>query len=238
MRRLIDIIFSFCVLALFLPIIVAISLAIWLYDFGSPFYVAHRVGRGRVSFPMVKFRSMVVNADRIGGSSTSATDKRITPVGIIVRHYKLDELPQFWNVLLGQMSVVGPRPNVPEGVSLYSPEELKLLDVRPGVTDLASIVFADEGDILRGHADSDAAYNQLIRPSKSRLGLLCAQHDGIALYVRIIWLTFIALFSRRRALAGVVSVLEELKAPPDLIDISRRSTPLTPGVPPGKLHGT
>jgi lipopolysaccharide/colanic/teichoic acid biosynthesis glycosyltransferase len=182
---------------------------------------------------MVKFRSMVVNADRIGGASTSATDKRITPMGHVVRRYKLDEIPQFWNVLWGEMSVVGPRPNVPSGVAVYTDEELKLLDVRPGVTDLASIVFADEGDILHGHPDPDAAYDVLIRPAKSRLGLLCAQQTGVGVYVRIIWLTFVALFSRRRALAGVTRLLEALKAPAELVEISKRSAPLVPSLPPG-----
>jgi len=238
MRRLIDIVFSLCVLIAFLPLILLICAAIYLYDLHSPFYVAQRVGRGQVPFKMVKFRSMVVNADRLGGSSTSAADRRITPMGHIVRRYKLDEIPQFWNVLLGDMSVVGPRPNVPSGVAVYTGEELKLLDVRPGVTDLASIVFADEGDILRGHADPDAAYDRLIRPSKSRLGLLCAQRGSTWLSIRIIWLTFVALFSRPRALAGVVRVLEDLGAPRDLIDISRRTEPLTPGVPPGTIVGS
>jgi lipopolysaccharide/colanic/teichoic acid biosynthesis glycosyltransferase len=233
MRRLIDILFSLCVLGVFLPVIVIIAAAIWLYDFHSPFYVARRVGRGRVPFAMAKFRSMVVNADKIGGSSTSATDSRITPMGRIVRRYKLDEIPQFWNVLKGDMAVVGPRPNVLSGVAVYTDEELKLLDVRPGVTDLASIVFSDEGDILRGHADPDAAYDRLIRPSKSRLGLLCAARGSAALDLRIIWLTFIALFSRERALAGVVRELEKLGAPADLIEISRRRAPLLPGEPPG-----
>jgi lipopolysaccharide/colanic/teichoic acid biosynthesis glycosyltransferase len=233
MRRLLDILFSLLVLIVFLPVIVVISAAIYLYDFHSPFYVAKRVGRGRVPFNMVKFRSMVVNADRIGGSSTSAADRRITPMGHVVRRYKLDEIPQFWNVLLGHMSVVGPRPNVPSGVAVYTNEELKLLEVRPGVTDLASIVFSDEGDILRGHADPDAAYDRLIRPAKSRLGLLCAQRGSTILSLRIMWLTFVALFSRRVALNGVVKILRDLRAPQDLIAISKRDTPLMPGLPPG-----
>lgn len=233
MRRLIDVLFSLCVLLVFLPVILVISLAIYLYDFHSPYYVAQRVGRGRVPFNMVKFRSMVVNADKVGGSSTSATDKRITPMGHIVRRYKLDEIPQFWNVLKGDMSVVGPRPNVPGGVAVYTAEELKLLDVRPGVTDLASIVFADEGDILQGHRDPDLAYDQLIRPYKSRLGLLGAASKSTWLYIRIIWLTFLALFSRTGALRGVNRALVSLKAPPELIEVSRRQAPLVPGVPPG-----
>jgi len=235
MRRLIDILFSLCVLTVFLPLILVICAAIYFYDFHSPFYVAKRVGRGRVPFNMVKFRSMVVKADRIGGSSTSATDSRITPMGKFVRRYKLDEIPQFWNVFIGDMSVVGPRPNVPAGVAVYTPVELKLLDVRPGVTDLASIVFSDEGDILHGHVDPDTAYDQLIRPPKSRLGLLGAEHGSVGLTIRIIWLTFIALFSRERALAGVNRILLKLGAPADLVEISSRRAPLKPGLPPGAV---
>src|SRR5688572_2684662 len=170
-RRVLDVLFSLSVLIVFSPLLLVTIAAIYFYDFHSPFYRANRVGRGGRLFPMAKFRSMIVNADKVGGTSTSASDSRITPVGKLVRRYKLDELPQFWNVLVGDMSVVGPRPNVPSGVAVYTDAEKRLLDVRPGVTDLASIVFSDEGDILKNEADPDLSYNQLIRPGKSALGL-------------------------------------------------------------------
>ena len=225
--------FSIGVLIVASPLLAAATAAIYFYDWHSPFYLATRVGRGGRTFRMAKFRSMIVNADKVGGSSTSATDRRITPVGAFVRRYKLDELPQFWNVLLGHMSVVGPRPNVPDGVAVYTAVERHLLDLRPGVTDLASIVFADEGEILRGHADADLAYDQLIRPWKSRLGLLYVEHASTSLAVRIVWLTFVALLSRRRALAGVVDILQRLRAPEDLIRVARRDQTLVPALPPG-----
>jgi lipopolysaccharide/colanic/teichoic acid biosynthesis glycosyltransferase len=108
---------------------------------------------------------MVVNADKIGGISTAATDRRITPVGRLVRAYKLDELVQLWNVLKGDMSLVGPRPQVQTDAALYTQAEKRMLTVRPGITDPASIVFSDEGDILKDSADPDLLYNQIIRPS-------------------------------------------------------------------------
>ena len=121
---------------------------------------------------MVKFRTMIPDAVEAGVSSTAAGDPRITRVGRILRRAKLDELPQLWNVLTGEMSLVGPRPQVEPEAALYTAEERRMLEVRPGITDLASIVFADEGEILAGAADPDLLYNQIIRPWKSRLALL------------------------------------------------------------------
>jgi lipopolysaccharide/colanic/teichoic acid biosynthesis glycosyltransferase len=226
LKRLFDLVFAASVLVILSPVLLVTSLAIWLYDFHSPFYVAPRVGRGSVPFHMVKFRSMIANADRTGVTSTSATDNRITPAGRIVRRYKLDELPQFWNVLRGDMSVVGPRPNVPSGVAVYTAEERHLLDVRPGITDMASIVFSDEGEILQGHADADAAYDRLIRPWKSQLGLFYSARQGVWLDIRLVWLTFVALWSRPRALAGVSRILASLGAPADLTRTALRIDPL------------
>jgi lipopolysaccharide/colanic/teichoic acid biosynthesis glycosyltransferase len=138
---------------------------------GPAVYVGKRVGLGGREFSMYKFRSMVVNADRIGGSSTSDDDARVTPFGRRLRRYKLDELPQLMNVLKGDMSFVGPRPQVPEEVAFYTDAERLLLTVRPGITDWASLRFHNEGEILRGHEDPDSAYQRLVRPEKIRLGL-------------------------------------------------------------------
>jgi lipopolysaccharide/colanic/teichoic acid biosynthesis glycosyltransferase len=120
---------------------------------------------------MYKFRTMVTNADKIGGPSTADTDPRLTKTGRFLRRYKLDELPQLVNVLKGDMSFVGPRPQVTDEVAGYTPEEREILSVRPGITDWASLRFHNEGEILAGHADPDAAYAELIRPEKMRLGL-------------------------------------------------------------------
>jgi lipopolysaccharide/colanic/teichoic acid biosynthesis glycosyltransferase len=152
-KRMMDIIIAATVLVLLWPLLALIALAIYLYDFHYPFYIAPRVGLGGKVFQMVKFRSMTVNADRTGVTSTSVDDDRITPIGRYIRAFKLDELVQFWNVLWGDMSLVGPRPNVPSGVAVYTLEEQRLLTVRPGITDFASIVFADEGNILGGRPD-------------------------------------------------------------------------------------
>jgi lipopolysaccharide/colanic/teichoic acid biosynthesis glycosyltransferase len=206
--------------------------AVWLQDFHSPFYIAPRVGKGDRDFRMVKLRSMVVNADASGVDSTSSSDSRITAVGRFIRKFKLDELMQLWNVLLGDMSLVGPRPNVRRETELYTDEERKLLSVRPGITDLASIVFSDEGDILKDKDDPDLAYNQLIRPWKSRLAITL-EHSSLGLDLLIIWLTAVAIVSRERALAGVGKVLSTLEADPEICAVARRTEPLAPYPPPG-----
>ncbi|MBL4689706.1 MAG: sugar transferase [Nannocystaceae bacterium] len=215
------------------PVMVPVLIATWAQDRHSPFYIASRVAKGGGSFRMVKVRSMVVNADKSGVDSTAADDKRITPIGAFVRRFKLDELAQLWNVLRGDMSLVGPRPNVERDVALYTDEERRLLTVRPGITDLASIVFADEGEILSGARDPDLDYNQRIRPYKSRLGLLLVDHGTVALDIRIIWLTLLSAASRRAALHGVVGILEQLDANSLLRDVAARREPLVPYPPPG-----
>jgi lipopolysaccharide/colanic/teichoic acid biosynthesis glycosyltransferase len=206
---------------------------IWRQDGFSPFYVAPRVGRGERSFRMVKLRSMVKNADRTGVDSTSKDDQRITPVGRFVRKYKLDEITQLWNVLKGDMSLVGPRPNVKRETDLYTSEEKKLLTVRPGITDFASIVFSDEGDILGGQPDPDIAYNQLIRPGKSRLGIFYVEHSSLWLDLRLVGLTGLAIVSKPAALCRVVAILGRLGAPADLVELASRERPLEPTPPPG-----
>jgi lipopolysaccharide/colanic/teichoic acid biosynthesis glycosyltransferase len=182
---------------------------------------------------MVKFRSMVVNADRTGVTSTAATDRRITPIGHFVRKYKLDELLQLWNVLVGDMSLVGPRPNVKTGgTDLYTSAEKRLLSVRPGITDFASIVFSDEGEILRDHPDPDAAYDALIRPWKSRLGLFYIDNQNVYLDAKLVLCTTIQLFSRRHALNAVSAELRRLNAPPELVRVACRQGVLKPMDPP------
>jgi len=185
---------------------------------------------------MVKLRSMVAGADKTGVDSTAGDDKRITWVGHIVRRYKLDEFSQLINVLLGDMSFVGPRPNVIREVALYTDEEKHLLDVRPGITDLASIVFSDEGDILAGSDDPDLKYHQLIRPWKNRLGLLYIRNHNLFLDVSLIILTVIAIFSKPQAMKGVDRILKKLKADEQLIKVARRKDSLYPCPPPGSDH--
>ena len=215
------------------PILWVFVLLIWLQDRHHPFYIAPRVGRHGKTFRMVKLRSMIVGADKSGVDSTAGGDKRITWAGHVIRRYKLDESSQLWNVLRGDMSLVGPRPNVQREVDLYTDEERHLLDMRPGITDLASIVFSDEGDILAGSEDPDLMYNQVIRPWKSRLGLLYVKERTFLLDLHIIWLTVIALLSRPRTLCGVQRILRRLGADTQLLTATSRKEPLQPYPPPG-----
>jgi len=233
MKRLLDLVLSSVGLVLGSPIIAAAAVIVWLQDFKSPFYRPARVGKDGRLFRMVKLRSMVVDADKSGVDSTAGNDPRITAVGRIIRKFKLDELTQLWNVLWGDMSLVGPRPNLERETTRYTSEEQKLLSVKPGITDLASIVFADEGEILSNKPDPDLAYHQLIRPWKNRLALLGLAHQSIWLDLRIVFLTALTIFSRERALARVGRILTELGADEQLKKIAARRDPLIPFPPPG-----
>jgi lipopolysaccharide/colanic/teichoic acid biosynthesis glycosyltransferase len=215
------------------PLLAAIALAVWLEDRRSPWFRGVRVARGGGSFRMIKFRSMRPGAWKTGVNSTAEGDARITRVGAWLRRAKLDELPQLWNVLTGEMGLVGPRPQVPADAALYTQEEQRMLAVRPGITDLASIVFADEGAILKGSAEPDLLYDQIIRPWKSRLALLYLDHQSGWTDLRIVWLTALVLIARERALEGVQSILEIWGADPLVQEIARRDGPLLAHPPPG-----
>jgi lipopolysaccharide/colanic/teichoic acid biosynthesis glycosyltransferase len=233
MKRLFDILGAGLGLLVISPILAPVMLLVWFQDGQSPLYVAERVGREGATFRMVKLRSMVVGADRTGVDSTAANDRRITPIGRFIRRYKLDELPQLWNVLCGEMSLVGPRPNVKRETDLYTAVERRLLHVRPGVSDFASIVFSDEGEILKDHDDPDIGYNQLIRPGKSLLGLFYVDHRSVRVDIEVCLLTALAIVSRQAALEGVQPVLRRLGAPSELIELASRRVPLRPMPPPG-----
>lgn len=232
-QRTFDIILSAVGLIVASPILIPVCILIWLQDYHSPFYIAPRVGLGERMFKMIKLRSMIMNADKSGVDSTSASDRRITPIGNFVRRCKLDELTQLWNVFWGDMSLVGPRPNVKRETDLYTPIEKKLLSVRPGITDIASIVFADEGDILKDSKDPDIDYNQLIRPWKNRLALIYVERPSLNLYFRIILLTAMAITSRQNALGSLQSLLEDINADPQAKLVASRVQPLVPTPPPG-----
>jgi lipopolysaccharide/colanic/teichoic acid biosynthesis glycosyltransferase len=233
-KRLLDVLASGLGLLVLSPLLAVLSIAIWRQDYHSPFYVAERTGRGGRSYRMVKFRSMVVRADRAGVDSTAANDSRITPLGHVIRRFKLDELPQLWNVLRGEMSLVGPRPNVKREVDIYTAVERDLLRVRPGITDMASIVFSDEGDILKGSDDPDLKYNQVIRPWKSQLGLLYVERSGpVLLDLKLIGLTVLSAVDRPRALAEVSRLVGRLGGSDELSEVVLRREELRPAPPPG-----
>jgi len=233
LKRTFDLLVASAGLVLFSPLLVAVMLSIWLQDRKSPFYIAPRAARGGGEFRMVKFRSMVVNADKIGGSSTAAADRRITPVGRFVRAYKLDELIQLWNVLEGDMSLVGPRPQVLTDAGLYTEAEKRMLTVRPGMTDPASIVFSDEGDVLRGSSDPDLLYNQIIRPWKSRLALAYIDHRTFGTDLWLILLTVVAIASRTAALRALGNLIRRWQIDPLVVRMAARQEALVPYPPPG-----
>lgn len=216
-----------------LPLFAVILPVVWAQDGRSPFYTASRAARGGGTFCIVKIRSMVAGADRKGGASTAGDDKRITPLGFFIRRWKIDELSQLWNVLIGDMSLVGPRPQVMSEVATYTEEERVLLSVKPGITDFSSIVFADESEILRGATDPDLAYRQLIRPWKSRLGIFYVNNRSMWLDMRLIGLTVTRIVAPGLALARVAALLARLGAPEDLVSIARRAVPLLPEAVPG-----
>ena len=235
-KRLLDIVFASIGLVVLAPVLLPAMVLIWLQDFHSPFYVATRMGRGGRPFRIVKLRSMVPDAGVTGIDSTAANDPRITAVGRVIRVCKLDELSQLWNVVRGEMSLVGPRPNVAREIVRYTSIERRLLDAKPGITDMSSIVFADEGEILRHSAHADLDYNRLIRPWKSRLALFNIERRSDVLDVALILITVSGVFSRRAALGALSFVLRRLDAPEELRRIARREHTLTPTAPPGADH--
>jgi lipopolysaccharide/colanic/teichoic acid biosynthesis glycosyltransferase len=226
-KRLFDIAFALVALAALWPLLAILALAVWCHDGRSPFYFSPRVGRHNRDFAMIKLRTMVVGADRIGASSAAKSDERITPFGRFLRRWKLDELPQFFNVVVGDMSIVGPRPNVRRGgVDGYTAEEIGLLAVRPGLTDLASIVFADEAEILDGANDVQATYNLLIRPWKCRLGLLYIRRSTLAVDIVLAALTLVAIVARPLALLLLDGILLRWGADTSTRELCLRQRPL------------
>ena len=236
MKRILDFILSLIGLVLASPILLPTIFLVWIQDWHSPFYIAPRVGKKERLFKMLKLRSMIINADKSGVDSPSSNDKRITGVGRFIRKYKMDELSQLWNVLIGDMSLVGPRPNVKRETDLYTSQEKLLLTVKPGITDFSSIVFSDEGDILKDQVDPDIAYNQLIRPGKSMLGIFYIKNRSIFIDLQLILLTAVAIVSKENALKGVVRLLRKLKAEDILLQIASREKELVPMPPPGATN--
>lgn len=193
MKRALDIVGSTVGLVILSPLLLLLAAAIRCCDGGPALYRGRRIGLHGRPFVMLKFRTMCPDADVRGGASTPSDDERITGLGRVLRRCKLDELPQLINVSRGDMSLVGPRPQVEWAVTLYTPEERALLSVRPGMTDLASIRFANESEILRGSPDPDRDYLDTIAPEKIRLGLEYVRTRSFLLDVRIILATLWAL---------------------------------------------
>ena len=233
MKRLIDILVSFFGLFFLSPLLMIFMFLIYWQDKHFPFYVAKRVGKNGVIFKMIKLRSMAIGADKNGVDSTAVNDSRITPIGLKVRKYKLDELTQLWNVLKGEMSLVGPRPNVKSDTDLYSKIEKKILLVKPGITDFSSIIFSDEGEILKDSNDPDLMYNQLIRPWKSRLCLIYIEHQSVWLDMKLVLYTIIGVFSKKMVIKWLVSYLKSIEIDPIVVQVAKREEGLIPYPPPG-----
>lgn len=236
MKRLFDIIVSTIGIVICFPILLIFTLLIWFYDFHNPFYVANRVGKGHVTFKMIKFRSMNINADKSGVVSTSSNDSRLTPIGKFIRKHKIDEIIQLLNVLKGDMSLIGPRPNVWDEVHLYTNEEKMILTIKPGITDMSSIVFSDLNDILQEYEDLNLAYNQLVRPWKSRLGILYIENQSFLLDIKILLLTVLSLFSKKQSLKYLQVILHKMNVNSILIEVCKRTNKLFPYPPPGQTE--
>jgi lipopolysaccharide/colanic/teichoic acid biosynthesis glycosyltransferase len=191
-KRVFDVTLSAVALLLLSPLLLIVTILI-KRDGGPALYKGTRVGKDGNRFKMNKFRTMVMNADKIGGSSTPDDDPRITPIGKFLRKYKLDELPQLLNVLFGEMSLVGPRPQVEWAVDLYTLEQRKVLTVLPGITDYASVRFPNEGEILKGSTDPDKDYMEKIHPEKMRLSLEYVRHRSMLTDLRVIISTLSAI---------------------------------------------
>jgi len=192
-KRALDILSSLFGLIAVSPILIAITLLIKREDRGPIFYRGVRVGRFGKTFRIFKFRTMVLNAEKMGGPSTADDDPRITKVGKFIRKFKLDELPQLLNVLKGEMSIVGPRPEVQMYVDMFTEEEKAILSVRPGITDWASIWNPDEGAILAGSPDPEKTYMEKIRPEKIRLQMKYVRERSFWNDLKIIAQTIITI---------------------------------------------
>lgn len=190
---------STAALVLLSPVMALVAILIKREDGGPIFYMAPRVGRDGKPFRMIKFRTMVANADRIGGPSTAADDPRLTRIGHSIREKKLDEIPQLLNVVRGEMSLVGPRPEVKHYVDMYSAEERRILTMKPGMTDWASIKYRNEGEILRGAVDPEVAYQEKIRPGKIKLCLDYVEKQSLWTDLRILAQTAWVVLGPRHA---------------------------------------
>lgn len=193
MIRFFDFILSLVGLVVLAPIFIVLAIWIKIDSKGPVFYKQVRVGRNGIDFGLFKFRSMVVDADKKGLITVGGRDPRITRSGYFIRKYKLDELPQLINVLLGDMSLVGPRPEVRKYVDLYTDEQQKVLSVKPGITDYASIEYMDENEILGKSSDPEKTYIEEIMPEKIKYNMKYIQNKNVSEYFKIIFLTLLKI---------------------------------------------
>ena len=193
MKRIFDIVTSSVILLIFFPVGILISFAITMESRGGVFYRQERIGRYGIPFKVFKFRTMKVDSEKLGTLTVGMKDNRITAVGVFLRKLKLDEFPQFLNVLVGQMSIVGPRPEVKEYVDLYSEEQRKVLDVKPGITDYASLEYFKENELLGKSDNPRQTYIDEIMPAKLELNKKYLTNPTIMEDIKIMWKTFLKM---------------------------------------------
>ena len=193
MIRLFDLFFSFLGVLIASPFLLFIAIAIKLTSRGPVIFSQKRVGKNNNDFNVFKFRTMIINSDNKSLITIGEKDSRITKIGFFLRKYKLDELPQLVNVLVGQMSLVGPRPEVRKYVNLYSESQLKVLNIRPGITDWASIMFRNENDLLEKSSDPELYYMNSIVPEKILLNQRYVAKYNVAEYFKILGITILVI---------------------------------------------
>jgi len=196
MIRVLDIIFSFLGLICFSPLFFIISLLVKFSSTGSVFYRQVRVGQDFKDFNLLKFRTMKINADQLGLLTVGGRDPRVTTIGYYLRKFKLDELPQLWNVLVGEMSLVGPRPEVKKYVNQYTEQQKQILSIKPGITDWASILYKDENVILEKSVNPEFDYINTIMPDKIKYNMIFINNYSIVEYFKIIFVTIYRVFIR------------------------------------------
>lgn len=196
LKRLFDIFFALLGLVILAPLFFILIIIIQLESKGKPFYKQTRIGKNGVPFDMYKFRSMYANADKMGLLTVGMNDNRVTPSGYFIRKYKIDELPQLINVLLGDMSLVGPRPEVSKYVAMYNDEQKQVLSIKPGITDYASIEYRNENGILSQSPEPEHTYIHEIMPAKLQLNMKYIQEQSFLTDVKIILNTILKLSTR------------------------------------------
>lgn len=205
MKRLIDICLSLLALVLLSPLFLVIGIAIILESKGGMFFMQERVGKEFQLFNLYKFRSMRPNVEHLGQITVGERDPRITTVGYFLRKYKLDELPQLWNILKGDMSFVGPRPEVSYYVDQYSEEQRRLLSIRPGLTDFASLYYFEEAKLLANSDHPEKTYTEFVMPKKLNYSLMYMDQQSILLDIKLIIITALRVLGIRIQLSEVES---------------------------------
>ena len=195
MKRVFDIFCSFVILMLFLPFGIVIAIFVFFDSRGGVFYVQERIGKDQKPFGLIKFRTMFVNAEKEGKLTVGMNDHRITRIGRFLRRTKLDEFPQFLNVIIGDMSIVGPRPEIREYVALYSDQQRTILNYKPGITDVASLEYYRENEILGASEDPQKKYIEEIMPAKIELNKQYIKNASLGQDIKIMWRTIVRMFA-------------------------------------------